>query len=57
MIVAPHTGSEVDPNNPIPTRPPYFKCEFCKKEFTSEAQLAFHRDIEHVKHLPLSGVA
>jgi hypothetical protein len=34
-----------------------FKCEICQKEFASESQLAFHKDIEHVRHLPVSGVA
>lgn len=33
-----------------------FKCDVCDKQFASEAQLAFHKEIEHVKHLPLSGV-
>jgi uncharacterized Zn-finger protein len=38
-------------------QPSSFMCEICLKEFSSEAQLTFHKDIEHVKHLPLSGVA
>jgi signal-transduction protein with cAMP-binding, CBS, and nucleotidyltransferase domain len=34
-----------------------FRCEICQKEFVNEAQLSFHKEIEHVKHLPISGVA
>ena len=34
-----------------------FKCDVCLKQFLSEAELSFHKEIEHVRHLPISGVA
>jgi len=57
MTVTPLPGSEEARGTAYSPAKLLFRCEICKKEFVSEAQLAFHRDIEHVKHLPVSGVA
>ena len=57
MTVTPLSGSEEARGTAYSPAKLLFRCEICKKEFVSEAQLAFHRDIEHVKHLPVSGVA
>ena len=34
-----------------------FKCEICEREFASDEELSFHKEIEHVRHLPVSGVS
>jgi hypothetical protein len=33
------------------------ECKECNKIFRTESELLFHKEVEHVKHLALAGVA
>jgi len=33
-----------------------FRCDRCGKDFVNEVQLISHKEMEHIKHIPLAGV-
>lgn len=35
----------------------FLKCDECQKQFSTESELLFHKEVEHVKHLAVAGVA